>query len=64
MSLLKWALVFLVVSLIAALFGFGGIAQGSADVARVLFFIFVAICAVLFVMGAFVYRGVAGPPTP
>ena len=36
MSLLKWALIFLVVSLIAALFGFGGIAAASADIARIL----------------------------
>ncbi len=62
MSLLKWALVFLVISVIAALFGFGGIAEGTADIAKVLFFIFVAICVVLFVMGAFVYRSIAGPP--
>jgi len=32
-------LIFLVVSLIAALFGFGGIAEGAADIARFLFFI-------------------------
>jgi uncharacterized membrane protein YtjA (UPF0391 family) len=61
MALLRWALVFLVVSLIAALFGFGGIAEGSADIARVLFFIFLAICIVLFVLGAMAYRTVAGP---
>jgi uncharacterized membrane protein YtjA (UPF0391 family) len=40
MTLLKWALIFLVVSLIAALFGFTGISAASADIARVLFFIF------------------------
>ena len=42
MSLLKWALFFLVIAAIAALFGFGGIAQGSADIAKVLFFVFIA----------------------
>jgi len=61
MALLRWALVFLVVSLIAALFGFGNIAEGTADIARVLFFIFLAICIVLFVLGAMAYRTVAGP---
>ena len=30
MSLLKWALIFLVISLVAALFGFTGIAAASA----------------------------------
>jgi uncharacterized membrane protein YtjA (UPF0391 family) len=57
-SLLKWALVFLVVSLVAALFGFGGIAQGAADIARVLFFIFLGICILLFVLGLTVYKSV------
>jgi uncharacterized membrane protein YtjA (UPF0391 family) len=57
-SLLKWALAFLVISLVAALFGFGGIAEGAADIARVLFFIFVAICVLLFVLGLTVYKSV------
>ena len=61
MGLLKWAVVFLVISLIAALFGFGNIAEGAADIARVLFFVFLAICIVLFVLGAMAYRTVAGP---
>ena len=62
MGLLKWALIFLVVALIAALFGFGGIAAGATDIARVLFFLFLLVCVVLFVMGMFTYRSVAGPP--
>lgn len=36
-SLLKWALIMLVVSIVAALFGFTGLSAASADVARVLF---------------------------
>ena len=40
MSLLKWPLIMLVVSLLAALFGFTDLAAASADVARVLFYIF------------------------
>jgi uncharacterized membrane protein YtjA (UPF0391 family) len=58
MSLLKWALIALIVAGIAALFGFGGIAEGATDVAKVLFFIFVAICAILFLAGVFTYRAV------
>ena len=57
-TLLKWAIVFLVISLVAALFGFGGIAQGTADIARVLFFIFLAVCVVLFLLGMTVYKSV------
>ncbi|MBN8875048.1 MAG: DUF1328 domain-containing protein [Rhodospirillales bacterium] len=49
--MLKLALFFLVVSLIAALFGFGGIAAASADIARILFFIAIVIFVVLLVAG-------------
>jgi uncharacterized membrane protein YtjA (UPF0391 family) len=38
--MLRWTLIFLVVALVAAAFGFGGIAAASAGVARILFFIF------------------------
>jgi len=58
MTLLKWALFFLVISLIAALFGFGGIAAGAADIAKWLFFIFLAICIVLFLIGMAVFKSV------
>jgi uncharacterized membrane protein YtjA (UPF0391 family) len=57
-SLLKWAFVFFVISLIAALFGFGGIAEGSADIARILFFTFLAICVLLFILGLTVFKSV------
>jgi len=58
MSLLKWALIFLVVSIIAAVFGFGGIAAASADIARVLFYVFVIIFVVLLVLGLVAARRV------
>jgi uncharacterized membrane protein YtjA (UPF0391 family) len=51
MSLLRWALFFFVISLVAALFGFGGISEGAADIAKILFFVFLAICAVFVVLG-------------
>ena len=51
MSLLKWAVVFFVVSLIAALFGFTDVAAATADVARILFYIFLVIFIVLLVLG-------------
>ena len=49
--MLRLALFFLVISLVAALFGFGGIAAASAEIARLLFFIFVVIFVVLLVAG-------------
>lgn len=44
--MLYYALVFLVVALIAAVLGFGGIASASAGIAQVLFFIFIVLFAV------------------
>ncbi len=41
--LLYWALVFLVVALVAGVLGFGGVAQTFAGVARVLFGVFLAL---------------------
>jgi uncharacterized membrane protein YtjA (UPF0391 family) len=56
MSLLKWALIFLVISLVAALFGFTGIAAASADIAQILFYIFVVIFLVLLILGLTIFR--------
>jgi uncharacterized membrane protein YtjA (UPF0391 family) len=58
MALLKWALVFLVIAGIAALFGFGGVAEGAADIARVFFYVFLVVFLVLAVLGAMAYRTV------
>jgi len=60
MALLRWALLFLVVAVIAAVFGFGNVAAGATEVAKVLFYIFLAICAILLIAGAMTYRAVAG----
>ena len=49
--MLKLALFFLVISIIAAVFGFGGIAAASADIARILFFLAIIIFVVLLVAG-------------
>ena len=49
--MLTWALIFFVVAIVAALFGFGGIASGAAAIAKVLFFLFLAICAIFLVLG-------------
>jgi uncharacterized membrane protein YtjA (UPF0391 family) len=47
--MLHWSLVFLVVALIAAVFGFSGIAATSAGIARVLFGVFLILFLVSFV---------------
>ncbi len=55
--MLGWAITFLVVALVAAALGFGGIAGASVGIAQVLFFVFI----VLFVV-AMVARAVRGNP--
>jgi len=49
--MLRWSLAFFLISIVAALFGFGGIASGAADIARVLFFLFIVIFLVTLVWG-------------
>jgi uncharacterized membrane protein YtjA (UPF0391 family) len=56
MSILKWALIMLLVSLVAALLGFTDLSAASADVARVLFYIFGVIFLVLVVLGLTAFR--------
>jgi uncharacterized membrane protein YtjA (UPF0391 family) len=56
MSLLKWAVFFLIISLVAALFGFTGISVATGDIARILFFVFVVIFLVLLILGLTVFR--------
>jgi uncharacterized membrane protein YtjA (UPF0391 family) len=49
--MLRLALFFFVVSLIAAVFGFTGISVATAEIARLLFFVAVAIFVVLLIAG-------------
>ena len=49
--MLHYAVVFLVIALVAALFGFGGIAAGAVGIAKVLLFIFVIMAVVTFILG-------------
>jgi len=49
--MLYWALVFLAVALVAALFGFGGVASTAAGFAKILFFIFLVLFLVSLVFG-------------
>jgi len=57
-EMLRWAVIFLVIALVAALFGFTGIAAAAAGVAKFLFFLFLAVCLILFIIGMSVGRKV------
>ncbi len=50
--MLRWAVTFFVIALIAALFGFGGIAGASAGIAQILFFVFIALFVISLVARA------------
>jgi uncharacterized membrane protein YtjA (UPF0391 family) len=56
MTLLKWALIFFLVSVAAGIFGFTGISAASADIARFLFYVFVVIFLVLLILGLTIFR--------
>lgn len=55
--MLYWAAVFFVIALIAAVFGFGGIAVEAAAIAKVLFVVFL----VLFIVSLLLGRPRRGP---
>jgi uncharacterized membrane protein YtjA (UPF0391 family) len=49
--MLKWALIFFLISVVAGAFGFTNISAAAGGVARILFFIFVTIFVILLVLG-------------
>ena len=58
--MLYWAAVFFVIALIAAVFGFGGIAAAATDIARILFFVFLVLFVVSLLFGVLAGQ----PPAP
>jgi len=50
-NMLYWALVFFVIAIVAAIFGFGGIAAGASSIAQVLFFLFLIVAVASLIMG-------------
>ena len=48
-AMLYYALAFFIVALIAAVLGFTGIAAGAAAIAKILFFVFLAVAALTFI---------------
>lgn len=50
-KMLRWALIFLVVAVIAAFLGFGGIAGTAAGIAKFLFIAFLVVAGIMLVMG-------------
>ncbi len=49
--MLTWALIFLLISLVAGVLGFTNVAAGARAIAKVLFFIFLAIFLIVLIFG-------------
>jgi uncharacterized membrane protein YtjA (UPF0391 family) len=49
--MLNWALMFFVIALLAAIFGFTGIAVAAASIAKLLFYLFLVLFLVSLVAG-------------
>jgi len=58
--MLRWAITFFIIAIIAAVFGFGGVSGMAADIAKFLALIFVVLFVISLVMG----RGVFGRGGP
>ena len=63
--MLHWSLMFLVLALIAAILGFGGLAGAAIGIAKVLFFVFLvgatlAYLAIVEITKRIFYRAIAG----
>jgi uncharacterized membrane protein YtjA (UPF0391 family) len=51
--MIKLAIIFFIVSIVAGLFGFTTIAAGAAGIARILFFIAISIFLIVLIFGVF-----------
>jgi len=49
--MLRYAAIFFVIALVAALFGFTGIAAGAVEIAKILFFVFLVLFVVSLLFG-------------
>ncbi len=49
--MLRYAAIFLIIDFVAAFFGFGGVAAGTAEIARVLFYLFLILFVASLVAG-------------
>ena len=48
--MLIWVVTFLIIAIIAAIFGFGGIVEAAVDIAKIIFYIFVILFIISLIM--------------
>lgn len=58
--MLRWAIIFLIIGLIAGVFGFTTVAGAAVGIAKFLFFLFLAMFVIFLVLGLTVYRTISG----
>lgn len=58
--MLRWTVTFLIIAIIAALLGFTGVAGASITIAKILFFIFLALFIISLLAGGVLFKGVKG----
>lgn len=51
--MLRWTVIFFALAIVAAIFGFGGVAAAFAEFGQILFFLFIAIAVISFIAGLF-----------
>jgi uncharacterized membrane protein YtjA (UPF0391 family) len=56
--MLRWSAIFLVIAIVAAVFGFGGIALAAAGIAKILFFVFLILFLISLISGLSLRRRV------
>ena len=54
--MLKWSFIFLAIAIVAGILGFTGLEEGAASIAKILFFIFLAIWVVMLVLGVTIFK--------
>jgi len=54
--MLKWSAIFFVIAIVAAIFGFTGIASGAAAAAKILFSVFMALFLLALILGLTVFK--------
>lgn len=57
--MLRWAIIFAILSLVLGVLGFGGMASAFAGLAKLLFFLAIAIFAVLLALGLMAGKSIA-----
>ncbi len=55
--MLSWVVTFLIIALVAALLGFGGVAGASIEIAKIVFFVAIVLFAISAVVGLARGRG-------